>query len=388
MNRTVKRLARGIASLALAVVTLWVAARASTAEDIGEAVRSLKTEELALALLRFERGVTAVETPPSLPVALALHMTPLLLVQRADTDAAPAEQGLPPAEHLPDAKDPGGGYSPPSETASPEVRDVYAAARDNGVSSTTLRPSSPDGYIISGSTFVRNTSAAALEPGDLSERFTPPETEGEGPLVLIVHTHGCEAYTMPEGEEYEESDDHRTLDAAYSVLRVGDEIAAALEEAGIGVVHDRTLHDYPSYSGSYERSLATIKRCMSENPSIVYVLDVHRDAVEDESGKQYKLLCAECPGAAQLEFVIGSDGGGLSHPLWRENLRLACAVQETLLARYPTLMRPIVVRNSRYNQQVCPGSLLLEVGTAGNSLEEALNAARLFASGFAETIRK
>jgi len=82
----------------------------------------------------------------------------------------------------------------------------------------------------------------------------------------------------------------------------------------------------------------------------------------------------------------GSSGGGLEHPDWRENLKLACAVQETLYAKYPTLMRPVTVRNSRYNQQVTTGSLLIEVGTAGNSLDEALAAARLFAAGFAETV--
>ena len=90
--------------------------------------------------------------------------------------------------------------------------------------------------------------------------------------------------------------------------------------------------------------------------------------------------------AGEVVSVIGSSGGGLEHPDWRENLKLACAVQETLYAKYPTLMRPVTVRNSRYNQQVTTGSLLIEVGTAGNSLDEALAAARLFAAGFAETV--
>ena len=193
---------------------------------------------------------------------------------------------------------------------------------------------------------------------------------------------------MPEGEEYVPSDDHRTLDERYNVVRVGDEIARVLEDAGVGVVHDRTLHDYPSYSGAYDRSLATVKNWREKYPSITYVFDVHRDALEGSDGEQYKLLCAEEPNAAQLEFVIGSDGGGTEHPLWRENLKLACAVQSTLLKGYPTLMRPITIRNSRYNQHVTTGTLLIEVGAAGNSLEEALNAARLFAQGFAETIKQ
>ncbi len=233
---------------------------------------------------------------------------------------------------------------------------------------------------------MNNASAAPLTADQLGFDFAARLTD-EAPQVLIVHTHGCEAYTMPPGEEYEESDDHRTLDERYNVVRVGDEIARVLEDAGIGVVHDRTLHDYPNYSGAYNRSLETIESYRGRYPSIVYVFDVHRDAVADADGNQYKLLCAEELGAAQLEFVIGSDGGGAAHDNWRENLKLACAVQSTLLERYPTLMRPIIVRNSRYNQHVTPGALLVEVGTAGNSLAEALNAARLFAQGFAETVK-
>ena len=172
-----------------------------------------------------------------------------------------------------------------------------------------------------------------------------------------------------------------------NMIRIGDEMAQVMTDAGISVVHDRSLYDYPSYSGAYNRSLASIESYLQKYPSISFVLDVHRDAVQDANGQQFKLLCGEDKNAAQLEFVIGSNGGGLSHDLWRENLKLACAVQETLYKDYPTLMRPVTVRNSRYNQHMTTGSLLVEVGTAGNSLEEAVNAARLFAAGFAKTIQ-
>ena len=209
----------------------------------------------------------------------------------------------------------------------------------------------------------------------------------QGPQVLIIHTHGSESYTMPPGQEYDVSDTFRTLDTNCNMIRVGDEMARTLTECGISVVHDRSLYDYPSYSGAYNRSLASIERYLEKYPSISFVLDVHRDAVQDANGNQFKLLCGEDAGAAQLEFVIGSNGGGLSHDLWRENLKLACAVQETLYKDYPTLMRPVTVRNSRYNQHMTTGSLLVEVGTAGNSLEEAVNGARLFAAGFAQTVK-
>ena len=112
------------------------------------------------------------------------------------------------------------------------------------------------------------------------------------------------------------------------------------------------------------------------------MLDVHRDAIEDQQrqpGARSSPRSTAQGTAAQLTLVVGSDGGGLSHPDWMENLRLAVAIQEQALTDYPTLMRPLLLRNSRYNQHATTGSLLVEVGTAGNAPEEAELAARLFA---------
>ena len=121
--------------------------------------------------------------------------------------------------------------------------------------------------------------------------------------------------------------------------------------------------------------------------TISFVLDIHRDAISDGQGNMYKVVSNVAGvNAAQMTFVIGTDGGGLEHPQWRENLKLAAAVQQNLLEDYPTLMRPITVRNSRYNQHVTTGSLLVEMGAAGNSLDEALLSARLLGQALAETI--
>lgn len=397
MKQRMRRSLRGGISFALALATLWAVALAAPAESFAEAAQAFALlrpgrTEGALALLRFERGDLPDDGALSLPAALALRATPLLFAPRAEITGAwangPATPNETPVWRGDANTDAPGGASFAAEPPAPDGAREPApvTVRDNGVRATTLRPSDPAGYLIYQNVYVHNTSAAALELSELGFDFTAKLTDG-APQVLIVHTHGCEAYTMPEGEEYVESDDHRTLDERYNVVRVGDEIARVLEAAGIGVVHDRTLHDYPSYSGAYDRSLATAENWREKYPSITYVFDVHRDALEGADGEQYKLLCAEEPNAAQLEFVIGSDGGGARHPLWRENLKLACAVQSALLQDYPTLMRPITVRNSRYNQHVTAGALLLEVGTAGNSLDEALNAARLFAQGFAETVK-
>ena len=202
--------------------------------------------------------------------------------------------------------------------------------------------------------------------------------------MLILHTHGSEAYTMPAGEEYVPSGDSRTTDSRYNVVRVGQELAKTLEEAGLRVLHDTTLHDYPEYSGAYNRSLDTVEAYLERYPTISLVLDIHRDAVSDGQGNAYKVVSNVAGlNAAQMAFVIGTDGGGLEHPNWRENLKLAAAVQQRLLEDYPTLMRPITVRNSRYNQHTTAGSLLIEMGAAGNSLDEALLSARLLGQAVA-----
>ena len=209
----------------------------------------------------------------------------------------------------------------------------------------------------------------------------------EGPQILILHTHGSEAYTMPAGQEYIPSGDCRTTDNDYNMVRVGEELVRTLEEAGLTVLHDTTLHDYPEYSGAYGRSLTTAEKYLQAYPSISLVLDLHRDAVSDGEGNIYKVVSNVAGvNAAQMAFVIGTDGGGLEHPHWQENLKLAAAVQQRLLEDSPTLMRPITVRNSRYNQHVTPGSLLIEMGAAGNSLDEALLSARLLGQAVAEVM--
>lgn len=384
-KRTTKLRLRLAARLALAalltVLTLRTVSSAAAAQDLREAAERLRRDaELPLALLRLEMGDAQPEDGLSFGAALALSVTPLLADARGEiAEVWSSELQLPP-DAANDTEDNEG-----TVLTAPEQGSEVLRGADNGVPSRTLRPGDASGYTVLGNVYINNGSACSLSAADLAGDFDAV-CPAEGPQVLIIHTHGTESYTMPAGEEYVPSDDHRTLDEAKNMLRVGDEIARVLTDAGLSVLHDRSLHDYPNYSGAYNRSLASIEDYRAQYPSLLYILDVHRDAVADSDGNQYKLLCAEEPAAAQLEFVIGSSGGGLEHPDWRENLKLACAVQETLCADYPTLMRPITVRNSRYNQQVTTGSLLLEVGTAGNSLDEALAAARLFAAGFAETV--
>lgn len=206
--------------------------------------------------------------------------------------------------------------------------------------------------------------------------------------VLIVHTHTTESYTPSQKYSYTPSDTDRTLDKSYNMVRVGDEIERVLSENNIKVYHDTTINDYPSYNGSYNKSGANITNHIKNDPSIRIVLDVHRDAVEGQNGEKIKYTSKiNGEDAASVMLVVGSNLSGLTHDGWEENLRFAVALQEHTEALYKGLCRPINFRSQRFNQQLAPGGIIVEVGTNGNTLEEALLGAKYFAQSLAQFIQ-
>ena len=251
----------------------------------------------------------------------------------------------------------------------------------------TLTGSDSTAYVSADGVYARNYTEYEV---DLSKLEASPVVlkDVEGPQILIIHSHTTEAYAMDGTDIYTESGTARTTDNYYNMVRVGEEMAQVFRAAGFGVVHDTELYDYPAYNGAYTRSGAAIESWLEQYPTIQIVLDVHRDALEAEDGTVYK-TAAEVDGAkvAQCMLVVGTDAGGQAHDNWRQNLALAVEVQHQVNADYPTLARPIVVRSSRFNQQLTPGSLLVEVGTHGNTLQEALAAARLFAQSMAKVFQ-
>lgn len=373
---------RKITALILAAAIPWLAA-VTAASDTGQAaIKAIGQQgSLALGIFRSQLGDTRDAQALPAAVSLAIGQSPVLLSGRTEIlDLRRSQE-----DDSPDSQSSQEEQVPITET--PEEPGTPLVFADNGVTARTLVPTSTDGYIVSGDVYITNTSDNTFDASLFDGTFAARLPEEEGPQILIVHTHGSEAYTMPPGEEYEASGECRTTDCNYNTVRVGDELAATLEEAGLSVLHDTTLHDYPQYSGAYDRSLASINSYLEQYPTISFVLDIHRDAISDGEGNMYKVVSNVAGlNTAQMTFVIGTDGGGLEHPNWRENLKLAAAVQQNLLDDYPSLMRPITVRNSRYNQHVTTGSLLVEMGAAGNSLDEALLSARLLGQALAETI--
>ncbi len=267
-----------------------------------------------------------------------------------------------------------------------EEPDLRPQDGDDGVVEMTARGKEGGKYLYGEGVYLYDRTGLELEAAILSAgRVDVPL--GEGPQILIVHTHGSEAYTQSDGDAYEESDPYRTTDCTHNVVRVGEEMATVFRAYGFQVVHDTTLFDYPAYNGAYDRSYAAVESWLERYPSICVVLDVHRDALLGAQGEVYKLVSREADRkVAQVMLVVGSDGAKLEHPRWKDNLAFAVRLQQGLTKGYRSLARPIVARAGRYNQQLCPGSLLVEVGGHGNTLTEAVDGARLWADNVARTL--
>lgn len=203
--------------------------------------------------------------------------------------------------------------------------------------------------------------------------------------IMIFHTHTCESYTPTEQYSYEETGTFRSTDLNYSVVKVGDVLTEQLQSYGFNVVHDKTYHDYPAYSGSYGRSQATVKNLLNSHAGTDIIIDLHRDAIGDTSYAPSVKIGDEV--VSQLMFVIGTDGGGLEHPNWKENLKFAIKVQEKANALYPGLFRPILLRNSRYNQQLGKAACIIEVGATGNTLEQSMGSMKYLSKILDEVLK-
>lgn len=195
----------------------------------------------------------------------------------------------------------------------------------------------------------------------------------ESPAVLILHTHSTESYTKS-GEAYAESSRWRTLDENYNMLSIGQRVGQLLAEAGISSVQDRELHDYPSYNGSYVHARESIRAYLEQYPSIRLVLDLHRDAIGTEQHQMRTLATVDGQNSAQLMVVLGTN-----HENYEDNLSLALKLHAQLEQQAPGLTRPLQLRAQRFNQDLSPGALLVEVGSAGNTHAEAMLAAEQLA---------
>ncbi len=236
-----------------------------------------------------------------------------------------------------------------------------------------------------GDILFKNETDYTFDTSSILNSGYPIEPAGDEPSVLILHTHATECYTE-EGQS--RVTDTRSSDPTKNMVAVGAVLAEELTERGIGVIHCTVMHDEASYSEAYIKSKEAVAKYLAEYPEIKYVIDVHRDAISTADGSMAKpMITKDGQDLAQLMLVVGTDEGGADHPGWKTNLCVALRTQAALIEYDDSLARPVNLRSASFNQQLSPGSLLLEVGSCANTLTEAKASARVFAEIFAELIK-
>ena len=247
-------------------------------------------------------------------------------------------------------------------------------------------------YITFGKEYIHNTTVYQPDVSTLLQRNCGSGAVGGRITVLVLHTHTGEAYT-PDGADGLSGvpgDVTYSRDETQNVLAVGEAFCKELEKNGIGAIHCRTVHDAPTLRGAYDRAAESIRFYLEQYPDIRYVIDLHRDSIADADGNYVRAVTSTEDGTklAQVMAVVGTDGSGVRHPDWERNLALALQLRELLNAEGGKLCRPVCLRNSSYNQALAPYSMLLEIGTGANSVEEATRSACIVAKTFAELITR
>lgn len=255
------------------------------------------------------------------------------------------------------------------------------------ISEINISPKSSAGYISANKIYVNNQTHYDVDIEKMVNESLLYKIEDGAPQVLILHTHASEAFTPSHKNYYVPTDPDRTEDINFNIVRVGAEMTKKLNEMGIDTIHDKTIHDYPSYNGSYNNALKTIERYKKEYPSIKIVLDVHRDGMVTADGTKLKVCTTiDDKKVAQVMILCGTDANGLENPHWRENLKLGLKLQAKMADMYPNFPRPLMLVKERYNMHATSGSLLLEVGSNGNTLEEAILGGRYAATAIGEVL--
>ena len=221
----------------------------------------------------------------------------------------------------------------------------------------------------------------------LNKKASLEITDMSKPTILIYHSHTTECFTLLDVGYYTESTDLKTKDSDRNMVRVGDEICRVLESRGFKVIHDTEIHDL-SYNEAYASSRKSVNEYLEKYPSIDITIDVHRDSITYNDGTKVKPTAViDGKKAAKMMIISGCEYGSISnYPNWECNLRFSTAVVNRANEMYPGLMRPILFSERKYNLDLTKNSILLEIGTEANTLDEACYSGRLFANALADML--
>ncbi len=272
-------------------------------------------------------------------------------------------------------------------TATPDdIRKLTAQAKKNADKSKKVGAISKKTYKNEGVTDkagvvkIKNVNKTRIDAAKLLKEKADLAVKKDAPCVLIFHTHTTESYQYLDRSYYTSDVPTRDSDKGRNMVRVGDEICAELEAMGFSVLHDTEIHD-ARYTGAYARSRETVQAYQKKYPSLQVLLDIHRDAIQLSNGTKIKPVATiNGKQATQVMIITGcqeSGNGVTDFPDWKQNLIFALQLQEKMESTFPGLTRPVFFSPRRYNMHLSHCSLLLEVGSDANTLEEAAYSGRL-----------
>lgn len=262
--------------------------------------------------------------------------------------------------------------------ADPVISSIY-------IEETEEHSVNDDDAVSYGKIAINNDTKYKINVEDIMKEPLKLDFSKKGPEILIYHTHTTESYLRDISKLNKEGVQTRSNDNRLNVVRVGEELSQLLrKDYGVEVIHNAAVHDYSGTSGAYGRSLNTASNILKSYPSIKIAIDLHRDALKDNQLRVVTDINGKK--AAKIMFVVGTDATGLTHPNWRENLKLAITLQKKLDKKYPGLTRPILISYNRYNQHLANGGMLVEVGGDGNLMSECLESMKYLAETIGEIV--
>ena len=226
---------------------------------------------------------------------------------------------------------------------------------------------------------------------NINKKFKIFVKNKKNPLVLIYHTHTSESYLEKNYEIIPKDFYARTQDNNKNIVAVGQKLAETLKKNGISVIHDTTLHDFPNYNGAYARSAATVKKYINKYSQIPIIIDLHRDSMgENKTGRIKPVFRAKNnKKAAQIMLVCGCGINKLlKFPNWEKNLNLALNLQDICEEKFPGFTRELLIKNAVYNQNLTSNSILIEIGSDMNTLEEASFSAQMLGESLCDFLKK
>lgn len=218
-------------------------------------------------------------------------------------------------------------------------------------------------------------------------RDTTP-MDGDGPRILIYHTHTWEAYTQVDNARYAETEKWRTADNSSNVVAVGAALANSLRALGCTVVQDDTAFEPPNLDTAYQRSLAMLERRAEAGETYDLYIDLHRDAISSQSTIKRTVSIGGVNVARFMVLVGKGTGSGFDvKPDWEANYAIAELITESLNGQCDSLARDIKVKTGRFNQHIAPRCILIECGNNENTLQEVLDGVPYLAEAVMDALR-